>query len=452
MPMAAKLTAIGVERAKPLKRDGGALIRTEIADGGCPGLYLVVQPSGAKSWAVRYRFAGAPKKLTLGPVLLLGADEREPADPKIGDPLTLAAARKLAKAELHKLEFGVDPAKAKQDEIGARREVAAVRAGDTVENLAEQFIERYCKPKGNRTWTRTKAYFDKEVLQRWRGKTVHEITTEDVEDLIDAIAEDRPIAANRVLAAVRKWFAWMGGKYKGGKKAVLKCRLRTAPCVGIEAPGEEKKRDRVLADAEIKALWAACDKGEPDGGGGIGEPFGSFIKILLLTGQRRAEVAGMKWSEIDKHKGVWSIPGERTKNKLPHVVPLSTQALSIVEAVKPIAGAGFVFTTTGDSSVGGFSRAKNRIDKKMRSAERWALHDLRRSCATGMANIGVQPHVVEAVLNHVSGHRAGVAGVYNRAAYTAEKADALQRWADHVEGLVTGKPAAEVIPIHGWRR
>ena len=301
--------------------------------------------------------------------------------------------------------------------------------------------------KGNRTWARTKAYFDNEVLPRWRGKSVHEVTTENVEDLIDAIAEDRPIAANRVLAAVRKWFAWMGGKYKGGKKAALKSRLRTAPCLGIEAPGEEKRRDRVLTGGEIKALWNACGEPSDDRSGGIGEPFGSFAKILLLTAQRRAEVAGMRWSEIDMDKSVWTIPGERTKNKLPHAVPLSAQASSIIEAVTRIDKSDFVFTTTGDSGLGGFSRAKERIDRKMKATKPWTFHDLRRTASTNIGDIGVQPHIVEAVLNHISGHRAGVAGTYNRAAYAAEKADALQRWADHVEWLVTGRPGGKVTPI-----
>jgi integrase len=400
---------------------------------------------------VRYRFGGHPRKLTLGTVLVLERGDAEPEAPAIDGALTLAAARKLATDALHKVKQGIDPAKGKRIEIEASRDAAAVRGEDTVENLAAQFIERYAKVKGNRTWARSKAYFDNEVLPRWKGKTVHEITTEDIEDLIDAIAEERPIAANRVLAAVRKWFAWMGGKYKGGQKAILKSRLRTAPCVGIEAPGEEKKRDRVLTDGEIKALWAACGKGDPEGSSGIGEPFGSFAKMLLLTGQRRAEVAGMRWSEIDKDKSVWTIPGERTKNKLVHVVPLSTQVVSIIDAVKPIAG-DFVFTTTGDSALGGFSRAKERIDKKMKATKPWTFHDLRRTASTNMGDIGVQPHVIEAVLNHVSGHRVGVAGTYNRAAYSAEKADALQRWGDHVERLVTDKPAAKVIPIVSHRR
>jgi integrase len=241
----------------------------------------------------------------------------------------------------------------------------------------------------------------------------------------------------------------MGGKYKGGQKAILKSRLRTAPCVGIEAPGEEKKRDRVLIDAEIDALWAACGKGEPDGSGGIGKPFGSFTKMLLLTGQRRAEVAEMRWSEIDKDKCLWTIPGGRTKNKLVHIVPLSTQAMAIIDSVTRIAG-DFVFTTTGDSGLGGFSRAKERINKRMKAAKPWTFHDLRRTASTGMSSLGVQPHVVEAVINHISGSKAGVAGTYNRWAYLPEKTDALQLWADHLDRLVAGNPA-KVIPIRSRR-
>jgi integrase len=433
-------------------------MRTEIPDGGCAGLYLVVQPSGAKSWALRYRFAGAPKKLTLGPKLVLGANEAEPAGPKIGDPLTLAAARMLANEALHTVELGVDPAKAKQDMKAAGREAAAVRAEDSVENLKVQFIERYQKPK-NRSWARTEAIFEKEVLPRWRGRSVHEITKDDVEDLIDAIAADRPIAANRALAAVRKWFAWMGGRSKGGRKAVLKTRLRTTPCAGVEPPGREARRDRVLSDEEIKAVWAACGEAAPGGDGGIGEPFGPFVRVLLLTAQRRGEVAGMRWSEVNADKR-WEIPGARTKNKLVHLVPLSDQVLSIIKGVKRIEGSDFVFTTTGDSGLGGFSRAKERLDDAVtRRAEKqrdqrtkpikpapWTFHDLRRTASTGMGDIGVLPHVVEAVIGHISGHKAGVAGTYNRAQYLAEKATALQRWADHVEQLVSGKPAT-VLPI-----
>ena len=438
------LTPLQVKNAKPRAN------RIEIADRGCKGLYLVVQPGGAKSWAVRYRYLGKPRKLTLGSTLVLGQDEAEPAAPTIDGAVTLSAARKLAADALHKVKQGVDPAKSKQDDIRAGNEAAAVRAEDSVANLAAQFIERYCKVKGNRSWGRTKRIFDKEVLPEWSGKTVHEITQDNVEYLIAKIAKDRPILANRALAAVRKWFAWMGGRYKGGHKAIMKSRLRTAPCVGIEPPGLETRRDRVLTGGEIRGLWAVCGSSEA---GGIGEPFASFVKLLLLTGQRRSEVAGMRWSEIETGKSLWTIPGERTKNKLVHVVPLSPQAMEIVKVVTRIDKSDHVFTTTGDSGVGGFSRAKERIDERMKAATPWTFHDLRRTTSTGMAEIGIAPHVIEAVLNHVSGAaKAGVAGTYNKWAYQTEKTQALQRWGDHISRIVTGEPRAKVIRIRGAAR
>jgi integrase len=430
------LTAIAVANAKPAGE------RTEIADRGCKGLYLIVQPSGAKSWAVRYRYQGKPRKLTLGPVA--SEDQAEPAShPEIDRPLTLAAARLLAAGALREVEQGIDPAVAKQLTIKADAEAAFAKAADTVDNLKALFIERYAK-RQNRSWKQTEWIFDKLVLPAWKGRTVHEITKRDVIDLVEGIEQDRPILANRVLAAVRKWFNWLAARDV----------VNASPCAGIVPPAKEKARDRRLSEGEIKALWSACAKGEQDGSGGVGEPFGSFVRLLTLTGQRRSEVAGMRWSEIDEGQCLWTLPGERTKNGRPHVVPLSNQAMAIIRAMakKPIVGSDHVFTTTGDSGLKGFSRAKERLDQRMKPAAPWTFHDLRRTAATGMADIGILPHIIEAVLNHVSGHRAGVAGVYNRAAYTAEKADALQRWADHVEGLVTGKPAAEVIPIHGWRR
>jgi integrase len=351
--------------------------------------------------------------------------------------LTLAAARKLAADALHKVENGVDPAREKRNKIVASQDAAATRAADTVEAMAGQFVERYSKVK-NRSWQQVEAILNRAVLPRWKGRSVHDITREDVEDLIDAIAADRPIMANRTLSAVRRWFGWMGGKSKGGRKAILQSRLRTAPCLGVEAPGQEHSRDRVLTDVEIVSLWRACDE--------EGEPFGPFVKLLLLTGVRRGEAAGMRRSEIDLDKRLWGLPGSRTKNGKPHVVPLSDQAMAVVQSVTPIAG-DYVFTVSGDAAVASSSALKERLDKRMRTPPgSWTLHDVRRTVATGMADIGVSPHIIEAVLNHAGGHKRGVAGTYNRSTYLPEKAEALQRWADHVEQLVSGKPT-KVVPI-----
>jgi integrase len=401
--MAKKLTPLTVANAKPQAK------RVEIPDRGCTGLFLIVQPSGVRSYAVRYRFERKPRKLTLGSA----------------DAISLADARARAAVALKQVAQGIDPAAEKRADKADGRAAEA----DTVESLAAQFVERYCKVKGNRTWKRTEACLNNEVLPRWKSRTVHEITKRDVKNLADAIAEDRPIAANRVLAAVRRWFGWMEGRDRGGKTARLARDLTANPCNGVQPPGTEVRRDRVLARDEICRLWGALDEEGP--------PFGPLVKLLLLTGQRRSEVAGMRWSEIDREKRLWVIPGGRVKNKLAHAVPMSAQATAIVESVTRFAG-DFVFTATG-GPLSGFSRMKQGIDRRMETATKWTIHDLRRTVATGMGDIGVQPHIIEAVLNHVSGHRAGVAGTYNRAAYAAEKADALQRWADRIDEIVGGK-------------
>ena len=256
--MADKLTTISVANAKPRKNPKtGELVRTEIPDAGCVGLHLIVQPGGSKSWGLRYRHAGKPRKLTLGPVLVLENGESEPADPTIDRPLTLAAARKLAADKLHKVEQGADPALQKRRDKVTSEATQTKLAADTVENLKVQFIDRYAK-RQNRSWKQTEWIFDKLVLPEWKGRTVHDITKRDVIDLIEAIEQDRPVLANRTLAAVRKWFNWLAARDV----------IKASPCAGVEPPGKEAKRDRVLTDGEIKTLWAACGKAEPDGGGG----------------------------------------------------------------------------------------------------------------------------------------------------------------------------------------
>jgi integrase len=443
--MAKKLTAISVQNEAPGNE------RKEIADAGCTGLYLVVQPSGARSWALRYRFLDKPRKLTLGPVLTVANGEAEPDDVEIGTPLTLAAARKLAQDELHKLKLGRDPAADKKHGIATSKSEAVRRAADSVEVLAALFIKQHVKAK-NRPSTRgqVERILNKEALPRWKGRSVHDIGKKEVVALLDAIAEDRPILANRTLAIVRKWFNWMFAK------DIIKT---LSPCAGVEPPGKESYRERVLTESEISSLWMASDQ--------IGHPFGPFVKLLLLTGQRRSEVAGMCRSEIDDDKRIWTLPGERTKNGQTHTVPLSPQVWAIIEsASKETNGdrdGDHVLSTTGKTAITGFSRAKRQLDKIMALRKAWSYHDSRRSFVThvatlrvkdkasGQERLAVQPQVIEAVVNHVSGHKAGVAGVYNRATYDLEKREALELWASHVEAIVAkaaeikAAPAGKVI-------
>jgi integrase len=178
---------------------------------------------------------------------------------------------------------------------------------------------------------------------------------------------------------------------------------------------------------------------------------GDFVRVLLLTGSRRSEAAGMRWSEIDESQRIWQLPRERTKNGVPHTVPLSSQVWEIIAARPRFADCDFVFSADGRRSIGGFSRLKHALDARMGPTTPWVLHDLRRVLASGMQKLGIRVEVVEQVLNHRSGTFGGIVGVYQRFDYLDEKRDALQRWANHVEQLVTGKPAT-VVSLRSKRR
>jgi integrase len=399
-----RLTTVSVENAKPAAR------RREIPDSGCRGLYLIVQPTGRKAWAVRYRFEGTTRKLTLDA------------------GLTLAAARQAATAALRELEQGRDPAALKFDAEAAAKKAAAERAGDTVDNLAAQFIEQHAKRKTRRnSWRQTEHVFYKIVLPAWRGRIIHDLERRHIRELVENVAVDRPVLANRALAHLSKFFNWLC------ERDVIKA----SPCAGVKPPAKETARDRVLSDAEIKALWHACDS--------IGGAAGAVVKLMLLTGQRCGEVVGMKRSEISGD--VWTLPPERTKNSQRHEVPLSAQALAIIEAIPGVDG-GYLFTASPTRRLGNIAPAKVALDAYMKPVQPWVLHDLRRTTATGLASLGIKLPVVEQCLNHKSGSFRGIVAVYQKYEYAVEKRDALTRWGNHVEQLVSGQPPAHnVLPL-----
>ena len=384
--------------------------RREVPDGLVNGLYLVLQPSGARSWAVRYRnAAGTPRKHTLGSY---------PA-------IDLKSAREVAQSAFVEVARGGDPAAAKK---AARAGANAPTDRDLVEKVVDQFIERYAKTNTKaETAAENKRMLEREVVKPWRGRRLGDITRADVHDLLDAIVDrGSPVAANRILAALRRMCGW----------AVERGIITSSPCDKVKPPTAERSRDRVLSDDELRRLWIATDA--------IGWPFRDLVRLLMLTGQRRDEIGRMRWSEIDLDAALWTIPKERAKNGQAHLVPLSAPAVAIIKALPRIGGgkeAGdYVFTVTGKTAVSGFSNAKERLDKLMgEGTPAWVFHDLRRTAATGMARLGTLPHVVEAVLNHISGSKAGVAGIYNRAAYSEEKRHALDAWGGFVERLVTGQ-------------
>ncbi len=409
------LTVKALDNIKP------SSTRREVPDGGLPGLYLVVQPSGATSWAVRYRINGTPKKVTLGTY---------PA-------ISLPDARSLARKALVAVSEGRDPSEERKAAKRAARE--AVR--DDIESVVSSFIERYAKLHTKPgSAEQTERLLRKEVVGAWRGRPVGTITRRDVILLLDQIVDrGAPVTANRVLAATRRMFRW----------AMERGLVDATPTEGIRAPSAEKARDRVLSDNEVGRVWVASDA--------IGWPFGSFIKMLVLTGQRRDEVAAMSWSELDLDNGLWTLPAERSKNGYAHVVPLAPAAVAILRNLPVVLHGArpspFVFTTTGATHISGYSRAKAALDAAMlarlkkEAADRgedpdevelqpWRFHDLRRTMASGMARLGVSIHVVEKLLNHVSGTFGGIVGVYQRHDFAEEKLSAVNAWCYHVTSLL----------------
>jgi integrase len=244
---------------------------------------------------------------------------------------------------------------------------------------------------------------------------------------------DRPTdaLARSMFDAIPMMFTWLQRN----------CRIDRHPCDTVHKPEPPQPRDRVLSTAELVAFWNAC--------GDLSEPFGPALRLLLVTGCRLNEVAGMHRSELsedDQGRPIWTIPSIRTKNKKTHVLPMLPLACDIIANVKPIAGP-YVFTTNGRSAISGWSRVKSRLDAALGFSEKWRFHDLRRSAATGMADLGIAPHIVGACLNHVSGTKAGVAGTYKRAAYAPKKRAALERWAERIERLVSREPASKVVSL-----
>lgn len=298
--------------------------RREVPDGRCAGLYLVVQTSGVKSWAARYRLNGKSAKLTIG---------RFPT-------VSLAEARRQATAVLKKVEDGLDPAieKRKTDTE------AADKKRDTVQACYDRYTEHKKQRVRTLTWTATAGIFRREVLPEWGGRSVHDIRRRDVMDLVENIAETRPIAANRTLTALTTFFTWLMGRDI----------IVASPTAGVVAPGRENERDRKLSDEETIRFWKACDS--------IPAPYGDEYRLLLLTGARRSEIAELPWSEVDEQSGTWTLPAERSKNKQVRITPLSRQALEIL-ARQPRTGSPHVFPRGRY----GHSAIKSPLDAAMRS-------------------------------------------------------------------------------------
>jgi integrase len=386
----AKLTVLSVEKMRAGKT------RQEIPDDYLPGLYLIVQPSNAKSWAVRYRHEGRTRKHTLGPL----------------SRMDLAAAREAGRKALIAADAGRDPARQhKQDAVNT---VAAA-----VEQFMQRHVRRNYRPKPLKEAERLLRLY---VLDNWGDRKIADVTKNDLRHMLDKLVDDTPIAANRVHSIIRNFFNWCAAEDI----------IAVSPCHGLKAPaGKESSRDRTLTDDELRAVWGAAEQ--------VGGIFGPMVQLLILTGQRRGEVAGMERGEIHTDTRVWSLPRERVKNNRRHDVPLSRQAIEIIGKPEHISDR-YVFSLDGHKPINGFGKNRDRLHKLLPAdMPEWVVHDLRRTVASGMARLGISLAVIEKVLNHVSGSFAGIVGVYQHHEFADEKRAALEKWADHVERIVSNK-------------
>jgi integrase len=408
--------------------------RIEYWDTHQKGLCLRLSATGARSWITMYRVNGKQVRETLGSLAQI---------PKVDE------ARRRALASMQKARTGINP-------VEERRHAKARVATNTFAAAVERYLaqcERDLRPK---TVSGYRQLFEHDVLPRWGDRPLSEITKGDILELLQdkAARRDRPrkgtnggsvIQANRLLKRLKTFFSWCADHDL----------ITGDPTAGVRKPGSENARDRVLTDDEIRAFWAAT--GSLDAKRRDAPPFGTLFRLLLLTAQRKSEVTGMRWSEI--REDVWHIPGSRTKNGKPHFVHLSDMACEVLNALPRIEGRDLIFSGNGVSVTSGFGRAKLRLDKLMVEALRdeagsdqielppFVIHDLRRTATTGMARLGIAPHVADRVLNHTAGTIRGVAAVYNRFEYLPERKAALDAWGRFVEGLVRPGAAKNVVPM-----
>jgi integrase len=341
-----------------------------------------------------YRVAGAGSRLrkyTIGPY----------------GRVTLAMARAQAQKIFAARLDGRDPAEEKKQ---SRRRLVVDRIDDLVETFIRERVSQI------RTARRITNLLRRDVIAHWGAKSIHEIKKRDVIDLVTEVSQRNAHASYRLLKTLRTFFRWCVGR------AVIDF----SPAEGVQSNWREVSRDRVLTDQELAAVILAARQ--------MPWPYGGIVQFLALTGQRREEVAQLKWHEVDEQARTWCMPAERTKNGRSHIIHLSEPAWAVISEHlgEP---EGYVFATSRGKNFQSFKEAKRTLDR-LCGASGWRLHDLRRTVVSGMARLGVPPHVADKILNHQSGTISGVAAVYQRHEFLAERKEALNRWGVHVTQIV----------------
>jgi len=377
-------------------------------DDDLPGFGVRVRAGGSKTWIVQYKVGARHRRMPLGSV----------------GTLDLSKARATAKDLLAAVRLGRDPF---AEKIETRAKIT-----ETFGALLPRYLARQRARLKPRTLQETERHLESHA-RSLHARAVHAIDRRAVAALLAEIAETSgPVAANRVRASLSTYCNWLL------REGML---LDSNPVSYTNRQPEKGVRERVLKAEELWQIWHALEQ----------DQYGNIVKLLALTGARRDEIGGLRWSEVDLERALITLPSQRTKNKRPHEIRLSSAALTILAGqprrLLPDGSPRDHIFGFGTSGFSGWSKAKHELDERILAARKaagkaepmqpWRLHDLRRTVSTAMHDeIGIMPHVVEAVLGHIDGHRRGVAGVYNRAAYTTQKAEALAQWADHLGVIV----------------
>ncbi len=369
------------------------------------GLALRIRKAGSRKFVFFYRHGGRLLKLTIGDAT----------------SWTLDKARSAARGYRVQVEKGENPA----IEKAAKRTASAL--------IFSTMKDDYLAARKPNMKARSHAECERHLNKHWKplhGVAVGSIDRATVAARLRIIVKDSgPVAADRARSTLSAFFAW----------AIGEGLCNTNPVDGTNTASDGKARERVLSDAELVTIWNEAPEGS----------YGRIVKLLMLTAQRRDEIGSLSWSEIEGEgkTALIALPSTRTKNNRQHDVPLSGPARAVLDDAPKTTGRALVFGE-GVGGYSGWSRSKERLDDKLgKTVAVWTLHDLRRTAATRMADIGVQPHVIEAILNHVSGHKGGVAGIYNRSTYATEKRAALDLWASHLMVAIANAKGANVTRL-----
>ncbi len=396
--MARLLTQLGVDKARPRGR------RYELPDGpgGVPGFALRVGETGVKSYVIRYRVAGQQRRVTLGPASIM----------------SLATARARARVLVDQARQGIDPA--------ADRAVRREQARYTVAAVAGEYVERHLK-RNLRSAVWLERRLRRDLVAAWGERPIAAIGKADVVRLVDGIADrGAGVSANRTLQLAHRFFAW----------CVKRSIIEINPAAGVDLPYRERERERTLSESEIAAVWSAFEQ--------MAYPFGDLGRLLLLLAQRRGETISMRWDQINFERATWTIPSAAAKTGAEHLVPLPAVALRIIEAIPRLDGSPFVFPgRLSGSPISSFSVAL-KTAHAISGTTAWTWHDCRRTARTGMARLGVLPHIGERVLNHAVAGK--IAKIYDVHKYQPEVRRALELWSVELERIVGGGDS-KIVPM-----